>query len=92
MEEKNKKVVHIMEIDDVPYLNWSTAKLIEERNLVFEWGGQFFKVRRVSVNKWDVCRDCQLDCICDREVERICKAFDDNLGGCHMLKLAEYHV
>lgn len=89
MEEKSGKVIRVMEIDDMPYLDSSTAKLIGEKDLAFEWGGRLFKVRRVGVNRWDVCECCQLSFMCDKEIERICQAFDDHLGGWHMLELID---
>lgn len=92
MEKESKKVVHIKRVDGVLNFGRSTAKLIEEKNLRFEYNGQFFKVKRVELDDWEACCECRIASICFPGVRSICETFDRELGGCHMLELANSNV
>lgn len=54
---------------------------------VVEFKGHFIRARRV-IGGFDVCMECEMDCICDTDFKELCSECDTYEGCYHILRLA----
>lgn len=54
---------------------------------IVEFKGHFVRTRRV-IDGFNVCMECEMDCICDEDFGELCSECDAYEGSSHILCLA----